>query len=152
QIGWPVLVRGVHSPRNGVRVFGADGFKPNPWRTRIVATLRPLLAPMIGILLSMLAATTASASETDMVLPSFDGTSFMGIASRTLLLGGLGVCAAGIIFGLVMYVRLKNMPVHPSMRDVSELIYATCKTYLVTQGKFILMLELCIGTVMVIYF
>jgi K(+)-stimulated pyrophosphate-energized sodium pump len=76
----------------------------------------------------------------------------MGYTGRQLLLAGLVVCALGAIFGLAMFVRLRNLPVHQSMRDVSELIYQTCKTYLVTQGKFILILELFIGAVMVIYF
>ena len=51
---------------------------------------------------------------------------------------GLVVCAAGLIFGLMIFVQLKNLPVHSSMREVSELIYETCKTYLATQGKFLL--------------
>ena len=55
------------------------------------------------------------------------------------------VCALGLVFGLVIYTRLKNMPVHSSMREISELIYETCKTYLITQGKFILLLEVFIG-------
>jgi K(+)-stimulated pyrophosphate-energized sodium pump len=78
--------------------------------------------------------------------------SFLGINGHDLLLGGLVISLAGIVFGLVMFWRLRNLPVHRSMRDVSELIYETCKTYLITQGKFILLLELFIGTVMVIYF
>ena len=65
---------------------------------------------------------------------------------------GILVCLAGLAFGLVMYGKLKNLPVHKSMRDVSELIYETCKTYLVTQGKFILVLELFIGTIIVVYY
>src|SRR5262249_1795135 len=73
-----------------------------------------------------------------------DGTS--------LLLFGLGICVLGLVFGLVIYGQLKNLPVHRSMREISELIYETCKTYLVTQGKFILILELFIGTIMIVYF
>ena len=75
-----------------------------------------------------------------------------GITGRSLLEIGLLVCLAGAGFGLFMFARLRNLPVHQSMRDVSELIYETCKTYLTTQGKFILLLELFIGAVMVIYF
>src|ERR671937_1984466 len=67
-------------------------------------------------------------------------------------MGGLVVCVLGLGFGLAVFTQLKNLPVHNSMRDVSELIYETCKTYLNTQGKFILLLELFIGAVMVIYF
>jgi K(+)-stimulated pyrophosphate-energized sodium pump len=91
-------------------------------------------------------------SEADLVLPSFHHTQFLGMSGWTLLALGLGVCAIGLIFGMVIYNQLKNMPVHKSMRDVSELIYATCKTYLETQGKFIAMLWLMIGTIIVIYF
>ena len=77
---------------------------------------------------------------------------FHGINGRTLLMAGLVVCLGGLAFGLVIFTRLKNLPVHKSMRDISELIYETCKTYLITQGKFILLLELFIGAIMVIYF
>ena len=64
---------------------------------------------------------------------------------NTLLMCGLVVCALGLLFGLVIYTQLKNMAVHESMRAISELIYETCKTYLITQGKFILILEIFIG-------
>ncbi|MGH7856025.1 MAG: sodium-translocating pyrophosphatase, partial [Candidatus Binatia bacterium] len=62
------------------------------------------------------------------------------------------VCLLGLLFGVVMFLQLRQLPVHGAMREVSELIYETCKTYLVTQGKFILLLELFIGTIMVVYF
>ena len=67
-------------------------------------------------------------------------------------MGGLLVCALGLVFGLVIYTQLKNMAVHSSMLAISELIYETCKTYLVTQGKFILLLEVFIGAVIALYF
>ena len=70
----------------------------------------------------------------------------------TLLSGGIVVCVLGLVFGLVIYHQLKNLPVHKSMLEISELIYETCKTYLVTQGKFILLLEVFIGTIIVVYF
>ena len=63
-----------------------------------------------------------------------------GYDGRTLLMIGLGVSALGILFGLVILYQLKNLPVHRSMREISELIYETCKTYLITQGKFIVIL------------
>src|SRR3982074_832341 len=75
----------------------------------------------------------------------------LGVAP-SLLLGGLVVCVLGMLFGLMMYVQLKNMPVHRSMREISELIFETCKTYLVTQGKFILILEAFIAVVIILYF
>ena len=66
---------------------------------------------------------------------------------HTLLLGGILVCVLGLLFGLVNYTQLKNLPVHQSMREISELIYETCKTYLVTQGKFLMILEVFIGVI-----
>ena len=71
---------------------------------------------------------------------------------RTPLLWGLVVCALGLGFGLVIFSQLKNLPVHESMREISELIYETCKTYLITQGKFLLILEAFIGVIIVVYF
>jgi K(+)-stimulated pyrophosphate-energized sodium pump len=56
------------------------------------------------------------------------------------------------VFGLVIFSQLKNLPVHASMREISELIYETCKTYLITQGKFILLLEVFIGVIIILYF
>ena len=56
----------------------------------------------------------------------------------------------GLVFGLVIFTQLKNLPVHRSMLEISELIYETCKTYLITQGKFILLLEVFIGVIMVV--
>ncbi len=91
-------------------------------------------------------------SEADLVLPDLSTVEFLGIDGKTLLLLGLIVCGLGLGFGLMMYVQLKNLPVHKSMLEISELIYETCKTYLVTQGKFILLLEAFIGTIMLIYF
>jgi K(+)-stimulated pyrophosphate-energized sodium pump len=90
--------------------------------------------------------------EANLVLPDLGQVEFQGINGRTLLMGGLGVCVLGLVFGLVIYNQLRNLPVHRSMLDISELIYETCKTYLITQGKFILILELFIGIIMVFYF
>src|SRR3954453_10348651 len=90
--------------------------------------------------------------EANLVLPDLSTETFQGINGRTLLLSGLGVCVLGLVFGMTIFMRLKNMPVHRSMLEVSELIYETCKTYLITQGKFILLLELFIGVIMVFYF
>ncbi len=90
--------------------------------------------------------------EANLVLPDLGTETFLGTNGRTLLMGGLIVCVLGLAFGMTIFTRLKNMPVHRSMLDVSELIYETCKTYLVTQGKFILLLEVFIGVIMVFYF
>ncbi len=91
--------------------------------------------------------------EANLIIPDLSQVSFVGgIHGRSLLMGGLLVCALGLLFGLVMYSQLKRMPVHQSMREISELIYETCKTYLITQGKFILVLEVFIGFVILLYF
>jgi K(+)-stimulated pyrophosphate-energized sodium pump len=90
--------------------------------------------------------------EANLVLPDLGTVSFKGVNARTLLMGGLGVCLLGLAFGLVIYTQLKNLPVHRSMLEISELIYETCKTYLITQGKFILILEVFIGVIMLFYF
>jgi K(+)-stimulated pyrophosphate-energized sodium pump len=90
--------------------------------------------------------------EASLVLPDLNTGSFLRMTGHTLLMGGLVVCVLGLVFGLVIYGQLKRMPVHRSMLEISELIYETCKTYLITQGKFILILEVFIGTIMVVYF
>jgi K(+)-stimulated pyrophosphate-energized sodium pump len=116
-------------------------------------SLRKLALGLMA-LFAFLTAMPASASEAELVLPDLGSVSFLGnaINGHNLLLGGLVVCVLGMLFGLVMYTQLKNMPVHRSMREISELIFETCKTYLSTQGKFILLLEVFIGAVMVFYF
>jgi K(+)-stimulated pyrophosphate-energized sodium pump len=91
--------------------------------------------------------------EANLILPDLSRVTFLGsIDGHTLLLVGLVVSALGLLFGLVCYTQLKNLPVHRSMLEISELIYETCKTYLIQQGKFLLILELFIGTIIAIYF
>src|SRR5262245_60865557 len=95
------------------------------------------------------AATPQRGGEANIVLPDLSVVDFNGVNSQTLLYGGLVVCALGLMFGLIVFTQLKNLPVHPAMREVSELIYETCKTYLITQGKFILILEVFIGAIII---
>ena len=90
--------------------------------------------------------------EANLILPDLSQQQFLGIDGHTLLYSGLVVAALGLLFGLVMYGQLKAAPVHSSMLEISELIYETCKTYLVRQGRFLLILELFIGTIMFVYF
>jgi K(+)-stimulated pyrophosphate-energized sodium pump len=90
--------------------------------------------------------------EANLKLPDLSQVSFLGINGHQLLLYGIGICVLGLLFGLMIFTRLKNMPVHSSMREISELIYETCKTYLITQGKFLLLLEIFIAAVIVLYF
>jgi K(+)-stimulated pyrophosphate-energized sodium pump len=94
-----------------------------------------------------------TSGEANLRLPDLAQAIFFGgINGQSLLLSGLVVVALGLLFGLVAYQQLKNLPVHKSMRDISELIYATCKTYLITQGKFLLLLEIVVGVIIVFYF
>ncbi|MEA2691422.1 MAG: K(+)-stimulated pyrophosphate-energized sodium pump, partial [Acidobacteriota bacterium] len=114
--------------------------------------IRRLLPGLAALAALFFAAAPASASEADLLLPDLGSVKFLGVSGHNLLLGGILVCVLGMLFGLVTYVQLKNLPVHKSMREISELIFETCKTYLITQGKFILILEAFIGAVMVVYF
>ena len=113
------------------------------------------ISRIAGFSLAFLAVslTPLMASEADLKIPDLASKLFLGsIDGRTLLMLGLLVCFAGLAFGLVEYVKLKNLPVHKTMKDVSELIYETCKTYMITQGKFLGILWLFIAAIMVYYF
>ena len=102
------------------------------------------------------AATAAPAEgaggEANLKLPDLSSVTFHGINGHLLLMSGLVVGAFGLLFGLVTFTQLKNMPVHASMLEVSELIYETCKTYLTTQGKFILLLWTFIAVIIAAYY
>ncbi len=120
------------------------------------------IVPTLVLLLSMIAAPafaqTASpieqhgGGEANLVVPDLSTAHFFGLDGHTLLMTGLVICALGLLFGLLIYTNLKRLPVHESMREMSELIYETCKTYLLTQGKFLLILEVFIGLVILLYF
>ncbi|HEV2397553.1 MAG TPA: sodium-translocating pyrophosphatase [Candidatus Sulfotelmatobacter sp.] len=92
--------------------------------------------------------------EASLKLPDLSSVSFFNgaINGHNLLLFGIVACVFGLGFGLAIYMRLKNLPVHRSMREISELIYETCKTYLVTQGKFILLLWVFVAVIIGAYF
>jgi K(+)-stimulated pyrophosphate-energized sodium pump len=90
--------------------------------------------------------------EVNIQLPDLNQGDFLGMTGHGILLTGLVVCVLGLMFGLWTYTAVKNLPVHRSMADVSELIYETCKAYLIQQGKFLLILEIFIAIVMVAYF
>src|SRR5262249_29050036 len=96
--------------------------------------------------------TQEAGGEANLRLPDLSQVKFLNVDGPKLLLFGILFCVFGLIFGLVIYTRLKNLPVHRSMRDISELIYETCKTYLLTQGKFLVLLWLFIAVVIVLYF
>jgi K(+)-stimulated pyrophosphate-energized sodium pump len=98
------------------------------------------------------AAERPTGGEASLVLPDLGQVDVGGYNGRTLLMIGIGVSILGLLFGLVILNQLKNLPVHRSMREVSELIYETCKTYLVTQGKFILLLWVFIAVIISGYY
>ena len=90
--------------------------------------------------------------EANIVLPDFTSVQMLGVDGRTLLMSGLGVAALGLGFALLIYQQLQAMPVHKAMLEISELIYQVCRTYLITQVRFIGILFLFIGTIMAVYF
>ena len=129
------------------------------WAAVSLALLALLVASVPDAVFAQTPAPAATAAppshgggEANIRIPDLSQSQFLGVGGRTLLQGGLGVCVLGLLFGLVIYSQLKNLPVHQSMREISELIYETCKTYLITQGKFILLLEVFIGAIIVLYF
>jgi K(+)-stimulated pyrophosphate-energized sodium pump len=127
----------------------------------LIAVMKKNLLKKTFALASMLTLGAASAfaqpepgGEAALKLPDLSSVSFLNgaIDGHKLLLIGIIFCIFGLGFGMVIYMRLKNLPVHRSMREISELIYETCKTYLVTQGKFILLLWAFIAVIIVLYF
>src|SRR6059058_4752604 len=124
---------------------------------KLLATLLVLALTMLVAAPTVLAQASAAPAqhgggEASLKIPDLAQVHVAGVGGRTLLTVGLGVCVLGLVFGLVIFNQLKNLPVHESMREISELIYETCKTYLITQGKFILVLEIFIGLVILLYF
>ena len=107
------------------------------------------------LLLSSLAAfaqPSEAGGEASLQLPDLSSVSFLGVDGHKLLMIGLLFCVFGLLFGLAIYMQLKKLSVHRSMREISELIYETCKTYLVTQGKFLLVLWAFIAVIILLYF
>jgi len=125
-------------------------FDPRSRRTALAA-LTALVAT-VTLALAAAPALAARGGEASLVVPDLGTVTFGAVSGRALLMWGLVVCALGLVFGTVIYRQLKNLPVHASMREISELIYETCKTYLIAQGKFLLILEVFIGVIMVLYF
>jgi len=125
--------------------------------TRSFSAFRRALATAAALVLTAVASTAlaaqeAAGGEASLKMPDLSSVNFLGMPGHTLLLNGLIVCVAGLAFGLVIYRQLKALPVHSSMLEISDLIYETCKTYLVTQGKFLLILWVFIGAVITMYF
>ena len=129
-------------------VIGAGAFLRRQYKSAAVLS---------GLLLPTLAGAQehAGGGEANLILPDLKSVSFanfFGLNGHQLLSIGLLFCAFGLLFGLVIFQQLKNLPVHSSMREMSELIYETCKTYLVTQGKFIMLLWAFIAVIISLYF
>ncbi len=113
------------------------------------------VAGVLGLLLPTFAYADsghAGGGEANLTLPDLSTVNFLGINGHSLLMWGMLFCVGGLLFGLVIYMQLKNLPVHRSMREISEMIYETCKTYLVTQGKFLLLLWAFIAVIIALYF
>jgi K(+)-stimulated pyrophosphate-energized sodium pump len=104
--------------------------------------------------IAALAIPSLRAGESDIKLPDLNAVSFLGgaLSGSSVLLAGLAVCVVGMIFGWMQYVQTRNLPVHSSMAEVSNLIWETCKTYLAQQGKFLVVLWVLIGACMAYYF
>ena len=107
-----------------------------------------LKAGMLSTFAMLFAANSAMAGEADLVVPNLaaDPQSF------NLLLWGIGISVAGLIFGLIEFIKVKNYKVHSAMAEIGNTIFETCKTYLIQQGKFLLGLEVLIGLCIAFYF
>jgi len=123
----------------------------NAWSRVSKLTKFGAVAPL-ALLAASVARANEAGGEANLKLPDLSQVSFLGMDGHKLLLFGILFCLFGLAFGLWIYTRLKNLPVHKSMRDISELIYETCKTYLQTQGRFLLLLWAFIAIVIVLYF
>ncbi len=123
------------------------------WRVPRLAALAAGFASLLFVSQSALAAEPeAAAGEANLKLPDLSAVNFLGVDGHKLLLLGILFCIFGLAFGMVIYSGLKNLPVHRSMGEISQLIWETCKTYLVTQGKFLLLLWVFIAAIILLYF
>ena len=136
-------------PSHAISGFLTNVLKKTAKKTLAVATMLTF-----GAIAALAQPAESAGGEASLKLPDLSSVSFLNgaIDGHTLLLIGIIFCIFGLGFGMVIYMRLKNLPVHRSMREISELIYETCKTYLVTQGKFILFLWAFIAVIILLYF
>jgi K(+)-stimulated pyrophosphate-energized sodium pump len=123
----------------------------------LASRIRPVLVTAGAALTTLVFALPTYAQheggEANLELPDLSSvTFFSGLTGHNLLMIGIVISLLGLGFGLAIYMNLKQLPVHRAMKEISELIYETCKTYLTTQGKFILILEAFIAVVIVLYF
>jgi K(+)-stimulated pyrophosphate-energized sodium pump len=122
------------------------------WLAKISVTLATLVLTAGSALAQAAEPSREAGGEAALKLPDLSSVSFLGIDGHRLLMIGLLFCVFGLGFGMAIFMRLKNLPVHRSMREISELIYETCKTYLITQGKFLMLLWAFIAAIIVLYF
>jgi K(+)-stimulated pyrophosphate-energized sodium pump len=132
----------------GLESVRANGSERNRWRKFCAVGAALLALPATALA----RAEQGGGGEANLKLPDLSQVQFLGVDGHKLLVWGILFCVFGLCFGLTMYVRLKNLPVHHAMREISELIYETCKTYLINQGKFLLLLWIFIAAVIVLYF
>ncbi len=144
-----VLSRARAACLRAARAFGRTALTAASGLAMLLVSATSVLAQTAGA-----APHKAGGGEANLILPDLARVRFFNdsVDGHTLLLVGIGVCVLGLLFGLWIYMQLKNLPVHRSMREISELIYTTCKTYLTTQGKFIMILWLFIGAIVAVYF
>ena len=150
-----VVISSMGNAKEGTNVSGATISLP-PLGPCGLVRRAPALLPRLGAIAVTIAITlmsaTAWASEAELKIPDLTTVSFLGMNGHNLLLLGLIICVGGMAFGLVQYMQIRKLPVHRAMLEISELIYETCKTYLITQGKFIAILWAFIAVIMVVYF
>jgi K(+)-stimulated pyrophosphate-energized sodium pump len=137
-------------------LFARTVFRPAA-RLLLVFFIGTALAPVVLPALAAQEAVQGTGAhrpggEVNLRLPDLNQGNFLGFTGHQILLSGLVVCVLGLLFGLLSYSHVKNLPVHRSMAEISELIYETCKAYMVQQGKLLLVLFCFIGTVIVVYF
>ena len=119
---------------------------------RCVVSLRKLFPVLTAFLLLLLTTQASASSEANLVVPDLSQGLFLGMTGSSILTWGILICIFGVAFSLVQFSQIKNLPVHKSMLEISELIYETCKTYLIQQGKFIAILWAFIAVIIVWYF
>ena len=114
--------------------------------------MRSWLGSCAAIVAALMSPSLARASEAELVLPKLSEASLNGVPGSALLGAGVAICIAGLVLGLVLFLQVKALPVHKAMLEISDLIYETCKTYVLTQARFIFMLWVLIAAVAVAYF
>jgi K(+)-stimulated pyrophosphate-energized sodium pump len=151
-VGWFFIPEGIDAGTGApamqpltVAVKGAAAFLRRRYRT--ILALTALLLPTLAF-----GQEHAAGGEANLQLPDLSTVNFLGMNGHSLLMFGPLFCILGMVFGLFMYVHLKGLPAHRAMKEVSQLIWETCKTYLLHQGKFLLLLWSFIAVVILAYF